>query len=79
MTTVTDTSCTDTGLTNGQVYYYKVSAVNGNGEGLLSNEVSATPESAGNGGIDPIVLAGIAVVGVAVVAAVVFFMRRHGK
>ncbi|MEM4292604.1 MAG: right-handed parallel beta-helix repeat-containing protein [Thermoplasmata archaeon] len=37
---------TDTGLTNGQTYYYQVSAVNGVGEGPRSNEVSATPFSA---------------------------------
>jgi hypothetical protein len=33
----------DTGLTNGRTYYYKVSAVNSIGEGASSNEVSATP------------------------------------
>lgn len=35
----------DTGLTNGQMYCYKVSAVNGVGEGPLSNEACATPTS----------------------------------
>src|SRR5262249_679080 len=36
-------TCTDTGLTNGQHYFYKVSAVNAIGEGTKSNEASATP------------------------------------
>jgi hypothetical protein len=36
-------SCTDTGLANGQAYYYKVSAVNAIGEGQQSNEASGTP------------------------------------
>lgn len=40
------TSCTDTGLTNGQTYYYQVSAVNAVAEGKKSSEVSATPASA---------------------------------
>jgi len=34
---------TDTAATNGQTYYYQVSAFNGAGEGPQSNEVSATP------------------------------------
>jgi PKD repeat protein len=36
-------TCTDTGLTNGQAYFYKVSAVNALGEGTQSNEAGATP------------------------------------
>ncbi|MBO0867833.1 MAG: PKD domain-containing protein [Micromonosporaceae bacterium] len=36
-------SCTDTGLSNGQTYFYKVTAVNALGEGPQSNEASATP------------------------------------
>jgi titin len=38
-------SYTDTGLANGQGYFYRVSAVNDAGEGGLSNEASATPSS----------------------------------
>lgn len=34
---------TDSNLTNGQKYYYRVSAINGAGEGPQSNEASATP------------------------------------
>ena len=40
---VTTISYNDTGLTNGQTYYYKVSAVNALGEGANSTEVSAMP------------------------------------
>ena len=42
---VSATSFTDTGLTNGAIYYYKVSAVNAAGQGPLSSEVSAEPGS----------------------------------
>jgi fibronectin type 3 domain-containing protein len=43
-TGITITSYTDTGLTNGQPYYYEVAAVNASGTSPMSNEASATPE-----------------------------------
>ncbi len=49
LTFITDTgdvlTYVDTGLTNDQTYYYKVSAVNGVGEGPKSEEASAKPIS----------------------------------
>lgn len=41
--TVTGTTYTDTGLTNGTTYYYVVAASNANGTGANSAEVNATP------------------------------------
>jgi cellulose 1,4-beta-cellobiosidase len=43
-TGITATSFTDTGLSNGTTYYYKVSAVNAGGQSATSSEVSATPQ-----------------------------------
>ena len=46
-TNETGTSFVDTGLTNGSTYYYKVSAVNSDGEGSESDYVTAIPQSQG--------------------------------
>ena len=43
-TGITITSYTDTSVSNGTAYYYKLAAVNSGGTSPLSTEVSATPE-----------------------------------
>ncbi|MGA8224457.1 MAG: glycoside hydrolase family 44 protein [Candidatus Acidiferrales bacterium] len=43
ISTPTTTSFTDTGLTNGTIYYYVVSAYNAYGQSANSSQVSATP------------------------------------
>ena len=48
ITSVTTTSYTNTGLTNGTTYYYKVAAVNSAGTSGLSNEASAMPTGSSN-------------------------------
>jgi hypothetical protein len=45
-TGITATAYTNTGLTNGTTYYYKVAAVNPAGTSPMSNEASAKPVSA---------------------------------
>jgi fibronectin type 3 domain-containing protein len=46
---LTSTTYTNTGLTNGTTYYYKVTATNTAGTSAYSNEASATPTSGGGG------------------------------
>jgi len=47
-TGVTTTTFTNTGLTNGTTYFYKVAAVNASGTSAQSTEASATPSGGGN-------------------------------
>ncbi|UCE74687.1 MAG: fibronectin type III domain-containing protein, partial [Methanomassiliicoccales archaeon] len=49
---------TDKYLINGQTYYYKVSAVNGAGEGSKSNETIATPVTVPSAPLDLVAIAG---------------------
>jgi predicted phage tail protein len=69
-------SFTDTGLTNGQTYYYKVSAANSVGESVLSQEATATPAAptpTSNNDWVWIVIAILVIIAVCV--AIVLYMR----
>ncbi|RLF54241.1 MAG: hypothetical protein DRN28_05710, partial [Thermoplasmata archaeon] len=78
-----ETTYNDTGVTNGQTYYYRVSAVNGVGEGELSEEVSATPQSAPpapadtstSGGMSILPLLAAIAVAIVVFVLIVLFSR----
>jgi hypothetical protein len=72
------TTFTDTGLTNGQVYFYKVEAVSSAGDGDLSQEATVTPVSSDTGGSDDMVwiAAGVAVVALAAIGGAMIYMRR---
>lgn len=48
----TATTFSDSGLTNGATYFYRVTAVNEVGEGPYSNEASVTPQSAPSAPLD---------------------------
>ena len=48
---LTGTTYTDTSVTNGTTYYYKVAAVNSSGTSGMSNEASATPAGGGTTGL----------------------------
>lgn len=62
----------DIGVTNGQTYYYAVSAVNGVGEGPQSTEVNATPEGGGIPGFELWTM----VIATALVIAILSVRRR---
>jgi hypothetical protein len=66
----------DTNLTNGQTYYYAVSAVNSAGESLLTEEVAVTPNAPSND--NTLLYVGIGAVAIlGVVGAAILMMRRR--
>ncbi len=72
-------SFVDTGLTNNQTYFYKVSAVNAAGESALSEEVSVTPSTTASSGMDQILLIVAGIIGIMVIASVVLLIMRRRK
>ncbi len=54
LTSVQGTDFNNTGLANGQIYYYRVSAVNEVGEGAQSASISATPSTVPSDPVTPI-------------------------
>lgn len=79
------TSYTDDAVTNGQTYYYKVSALSAVGEGQLSEVEDATPTAEGGDDDDDdgedstmlyIIIAIVAIAAVAAVAALFFLKKK---
>jgi fibronectin type 3 domain-containing protein len=69
---------TDINLTNGQTYYYKVSAVNSAGESSLTERVAATPIAQSTQDNNTMIYVGIgAVILVVMVGATMVLMRRR--
>ena len=79
----TDTTYTDTGLTNGQTYWYKVGAVNVVGEGAQSPAVSVLVPQPVSPASDSTMLILVAVIAIALVlvavllVAVLFVLRKR--
>jgi beta-galactosidase len=65
---LTTTGYTNTGLTNGTTYYYKVTAVDSAGTSGYSNEAQGTPSTGSGGPVDEINCGGSAVSGTSWVA-----------
>ena len=61
---------TDTGLTNGQTYYYRISAVNSAGESALSNEIRVVPSES------PGIVLPLGIVGFAAAIGAIWFLTR---
>jgi predicted phage tail protein len=72
---------TNTGLTNGQTYWYKVSAVNANGEGANCSAVSVLVPQPVSPASDSTTLILVAVIAIAAVLVAVLFVlsKRKGK
>lgn len=68
-------SYTDAGLTNGQTYYYKVTAVSSAGESQVVEEVTATPTSSNQGFETELILIIVAVIAAGIMAGM-YLMRK---
>jgi fibronectin type 3 domain-containing protein len=76
---VTSTTYVDSGLVNGQTYYYMVSAVSEAGEGASTGSVSATPLLGGPEGQDmTMVILVLIIVAIAALVAFILILRRKG-
>jgi hypothetical protein len=74
----TQTAYNDTSVENGQTYYYKVTAVNDEGESPQSTLVVDTPggEDGGEAGDNTVLIILGAIIAIAVVAILVFVLRK---
>lgn len=71
---------TDTGLVNGKVYYYKISAVNGNGEGAVSTEATAkTSQGSTSTPSTPGYMPGLIIGLLGFIVATVIYKQKKGQ
>jgi hypothetical protein len=78
LNTTTATTYTDTGLTNGQIYYYKVCAYSSTGNGAMSETLDATPSS-GVVGDNTLLYVGIGAIAIVAVAGAAMVVMRRRK
>lgn len=72
------TTYNDTAATNGNTYYYSVTATNGDGTSVKSSTVSAAPSAGGAPADNTMLIAGIVVIVLVLVVVVALAMKRKG-
>jgi hypothetical protein len=76
ISTTTDLGYNDTNLSEGKTYWYKVAAVNTEGEGALSSEAPATTDSGPLGDSTMLVVLAVIALVIVIGVALLLFIRR---
>jgi hypothetical protein len=76
--TVSLTTYTDTSLTNGQIYYYRVCAYSSAGNGTMTDPLDAKPNGV-SGADNALLYVGIGAIAIVAVAGAAMVMMRRRK